>query len=93
LWGVVPGAWFGKSESQRACRLMLRELMLRDATILMDVVAFARAGYKLFEDCLREIDPRIPEPWRANASVPRRVRNGADARNSLFGKGRALPWR
>lgn len=55
LWGVVPGAWFEKSENQRACRLMIRELMLRDVTILMDAVAFARAGYEWWEDCLREL--------------------------------------
>ena len=25
LFGIEPGAWFEKGESQRACRLMLRE--------------------------------------------------------------------
>jgi hypothetical protein len=55
LFGVASGAWFEMGESQRACRLMLRELMLRDVTILIDAVTFARAGYEMFEECLREL--------------------------------------
>jgi hypothetical protein len=53
LFGVVPGAWFEKGESRRACKLMLREWILRDVMNLMDAVEFARAGYELWEDCLR----------------------------------------
>jgi hypothetical protein len=55
LFGVEPGAWFEKGESQRACRLMMRAWVLRDATNLMDAVELARAGYKFWEDCLREL--------------------------------------
>jgi hypothetical protein len=55
LFGVEPGAWFEKGESQRACRLMLREVILRDVTNLMDAVELARAGYELWEECLREL--------------------------------------
>jgi hypothetical protein len=54
LFGVEPGAWFEKGESRRACRLMLREWILRDVINLMDAVALARAGFELWEDCLRE---------------------------------------
>lgn len=55
LWGVVPGTWFEQGENQRASRLMMRELMLNDATILMDAVSFARTGYEWWEECLREL--------------------------------------
>jgi hypothetical protein len=44
-----------KGESRRACRLMLREFILRDVINLMDAVALARAGFELWEDCLREL--------------------------------------
>lgn len=53
LWGIVPGAWFEKGESQRACRAMLCDWAMRDAEHLMDAVGFARAGYELWEDALR----------------------------------------
>jgi hypothetical protein len=55
LFGVEPGAWFEKHESRRACKLMFREWILRDATNLMDAVGAARAGYELWEDCLRDL--------------------------------------
>jgi hypothetical protein len=55
LFGVEPGAWLEPGESQRACRLMMRDLVLCDAITLMDAVAFARAGFELWEDCLREL--------------------------------------
>lgn len=55
LFGVEAGAWFEKGESQRACRLMVREFILRDVINLMDAVAFARAGYQFWEECLREL--------------------------------------
>src|SRR5262245_55043778 len=55
LFGVEPGAWFEKGESQRACRLMIREFILHDVINLMDAVALARAGFELWEDCLREL--------------------------------------
>src|SRR5262245_57937035 len=55
LFGVEPGAWFEKGESQRASRLMLRVFILRDVINLMDAVAFARAGFELWEECLREL--------------------------------------
>jgi hypothetical protein len=55
LWGVVPGAWFEKGESQRAYRLAMCEWVLRDATNLMAAVEHARAGYELWEKCLREL--------------------------------------
>jgi hypothetical protein len=54
LFGVEPGAWFEKGESRRACRLMLREWMLRDVINLMDAVALARAGFELWEETLGE---------------------------------------
>src|SRR5262245_57899208 len=34
---------------------MLLDMMLRDVTCLMDAVDFARAGYQLWEDCLRRL--------------------------------------
>jgi hypothetical protein len=55
LFGVEPGAWFEKGESRRACRLMLRAFILRDAKNLMDAVELARAGYEFWEECLREL--------------------------------------
>ena len=55
LFGIWPGAWFEKGESQRACQLMFHEWMLSDVTNLMAAVEFARAGYELWEDCLRHL--------------------------------------
>src|SRR5262245_48744540 len=55
LFGLEPGAWFEKGESRRACRLMLRAFILRDAKNLMDAVELARMGYEFWEECLREL--------------------------------------
>ena len=52
-FGLEPGAWFEKGESQRACRILILDWMLRDVMNLMDAVEFARAGYPMWEDCLR----------------------------------------
>lgn len=55
LFGIWPGAWFEKGESQRACRWRFCHWAMHDVTNLMDAVAFARAGYELWEDCLRDL--------------------------------------
>src|SRR6476660_8503124 len=55
LWGVASGEWFEKGDSQRACSIAMAEWALEDATNLMQAVAFARAGFELWEDCLRDL--------------------------------------
>ena len=67
LFGVIPGNWFEGDESRRACRLMMRERILSNATNLMDAVAFARAGYGFFEEVLRELVLEFQNQNRADA--------------------------
>jgi hypothetical protein len=67
LFGVIPGNWFEGDESRRACRLMMRERILSNATNLMDAVAFARAGYGFFEEVLRELILEFQNQNRADA--------------------------
>jgi hypothetical protein len=55
MWGVVPGAWFEKGESQRACRLAMGAWALENATNLMEAVALARAGFEMWVECLRDL--------------------------------------
>jgi hypothetical protein len=55
LWGIISGRWFDGGESERVCRLMLAQWALRDAANLMDAVQFARAGFELWEDVLRNL--------------------------------------
>jgi hypothetical protein len=67
LFGIVPGNWFEGDESRRACRLMMHERILSNATNLMDAVAFARAGYGFFEEVLRELILEFQNQNRADA--------------------------
>lgn len=51
----APGMWFDRGESRRSCRLAMRDWAMRDATNLMMAVGFARAGYQLSLEMLREL--------------------------------------
>lgn len=71
LRGLTAGRWFDGSESERACRLALADWALLDAANLMDAVQFARAGFELWEDVLREM---ILEYKNQNREMPTYLR-------------------
>jgi hypothetical protein len=55
LWGVERGRWFDRDESHRASKAQFKSWALENAINMKSAVEFARAGWRIADESLREL--------------------------------------